>query len=277
MHSFLKYLLLTSIVFFSVASNAKASSVRQGEDGLVFGLLPFMSPISLFKRFAPLRDYIMQNANEEIVFETANGFDEFVARTKKKQYDIILTAPHFVNSAIDTGHYKLLATFKSPLSANILVRGNSEIRDVKDLRGKKIGHAPETAFIPVIGRKYLDKVGLKGEKAPVYKSYRTHNAAYHALTAGEIEAAIIGPYLVKNAIEKDGLRLIAKSNDFPSIAVLGSKRVSTTTLDKISKTLIGMENTPEGSLALTQMSCPGFREASNTEFNVLRTYLSSLD
>ena len=41
---------------------------------LTFGFLPMESPVALFKRFAPLRDYLSAQIQQEIRMETAKKF-----------------------------------------------------------------------------------------------------------------------------------------------------------------------------------------------------------
>lgn len=269
--------LLLAIFILILATNSQASSSRDGEEGLIMGILPFMSPIALFKRFAPLRDYISYRVNQEVVFETASDFEKFVKRTNENHYDLILTAPHFVNSALDSGNYHLIATVKSPLSANIMVRGDSEYKTLGDLAGRQIAHAPDQAFIPIIGKKYIRESGLIHLSAPEYKAYRSHNAAYQALIAGETEAVIIGPYLVKQSIRKHALRLLGKSTDYPSLAVLVSNKISKSKSEMIAKTLVEMKKNAQGQQVLKGISCPGFRKARHNEYDILRTQLTQLD
>jgi len=272
-----KIQLLLLIVLLCNINNAFASTAREGENGLVMGLLPFMSPITLFKRFTPLREYISTRLQQEIVFETSRNFESFIARTKENRYDIILTAPHYVNPALDSGDYRVLATVNTPLTANIMVPENSHIQTMHDLTGKIIAHAPNKAFIPIVGKKYILESGLIGDLEPSYKAYRSHNAAYQAVLAGEADAVIIGPYLVKQAIKSHALRLVGKSREYPSIAVLGSTNIANEVLAKITEILVQMRTKEKGKEILSAILCPGFRQAKKNEYDILRTYLSRVD
>jgi len=271
------FIATTLLCILSITNTYASSLARTGESGLILGMLPFMSPVALFKRFTPLREYLSQELDEEIVFETAKDFETFIKRTNNKHYDIILTAPHFVNSALDTMDYHLLATVKTPLTANIMVQKNSELKSINDLQGKRISHAPDQAFIPIIGKMFLKESGLTENNSPEFIPYRSHNAAFQAAIAGEVDAVIIGPYLVKNAINNHSLRLLGKSSEFPSIAVLSSNKLSNDFTDKVTKILVNMSKDDDGKQTLKAISCPGFRKASKNEYDVLRNYLSKLN
>ena len=78
-----------------------ADSVTYNNEYLVFGFLPMQSPVTLFKRFAPLRDYLSIQIQREIRMESAKSFEEFSRRTAQRRYDIVFTAPHMALQALD--------------------------------------------------------------------------------------------------------------------------------------------------------------------------------
>ena len=77
---------------------------------LSFGILPFQSPVTLFKRFAPLRDYLSRTLGRTVVIETAKDFPEFIERLGERKYDLVLTAPHIALLALDQGRYAPVAS-----------------------------------------------------------------------------------------------------------------------------------------------------------------------
>ena len=64
----------------SANKNDKAASTK---NFLVFGFLPMESPVSLFKRFAPLRDYLTTQIDTEIRLETAQEDSQDVEKAHK--------------------------------------------------------------------------------------------------------------------------------------------------------------------------------------------------
>ncbi len=124
---------------------------------LKMGFFPIISAIALFKRFAPLDSYLGKELQSEIVMETARDFPTFVKRTAQRQYDIVVTAPHFALLAADSGQYRVVASLRKDLVGYIVVRADSPIRDVTELAGKRIATPPRPAIITQSGMDYLNR------------------------------------------------------------------------------------------------------------------------
>ncbi len=241
---------------------------------LTFGFLPMESPVALFKRFAPLRDYLSTQIQQDIRLETASNFRQFAERTAQRQYDIVFTAPHMALSALDGDKYELAATFTKPLQSVFVVKGKSTIHDVKGLEGVTIATPPESAIVTMVGRKYLDEQGLKAVR---YKTYRTHNAAYSAVLGGEVEAAIIANFIAMKAItDNAALKIVAQSESFPGVGILVAKDLSDTLKRDIKKAIWGMKELPHGRSVLATVAQPGYVKADKQQFEVLRPFLAAL-
>ena len=77
------------------ASAPEKSQTPVSENELVFGIAPFMSPLALLKRMAPLRDYLSKILGRPVRIETATDASEFTKRTLEGRYHFVLTNPTF--------------------------------------------------------------------------------------------------------------------------------------------------------------------------------------
>ena len=231
------------------------------------------SPIALFKRFAPLRDYLSIQIQQEIRLETAKNFRQFSERTSQRQYDIVFTAPHMALYALDEDNYELAATFTKPLRSVFVVREESHIQNVEDLEGATIATPPARAIVTMVGMKYLDSQGLKAVR---YKTYLTHNAAYSAVLGGEADVAIIANFIAKKAIsENEALKIVAQSETFPGVGILIAKDLPEPLKQDIKKAIWSMKDLPHGRSILQTVAQPGYIKAHKQEFEVLRPYLQA--
>ena len=103
---------------------------HEGEKPLLMGVFPVVSGVALFKRFAPLKDYLANELGSGIVLETAKDFATFVQRTAECRYDIVITAPHFSLLAADCGDYRIVARPKQDLVSLIVVSKTSAITEL---------------------------------------------------------------------------------------------------------------------------------------------------
>ncbi len=245
---------------------AAAPPADEGE--LVFGVLPFMTPVTLFQRFAPLRDHLAAATARAVFLETAPDLERFDRRTRQRAYDLVLTAPHLVPAAVDSGHYELVAKPARPLAAHVMVRSDDPARGLDDLAGRIVAHAPADALIPSLGRALFAAV----KPAPRFRSYPSHNGAYAALLEGDADAAIIGSYLVPKAVGEDALRELARSEAQPGLALLVARDLPAELRERIRTALMQLSTNEQGREVLRHIRLPGLVPASPEEFEPLRRF-----
>ena len=252
---------------------AETKKSKPQNDFLVFGFLPMESPVSLFKRFAPLRDYLTTQIEKEIRLETAKDFPSFEQRTMNRNYDIVFTAPHMALQALDSKIYEVAATFEKPLKSVIVAQEKSDIQNLQHLEGKTIATPPEQAIVTMVGKQFLSNKGIRAAR---FSTYRTHNAAYSAVLAGEVDAAIISNFIARKVISNDySLKIVASSDPFPGIGILVARDLPETTKTHIKKALWGLKDLPAGKKILKTIAQPGYRQATQQSFEVLRPFVKN--
>lgn len=262
-----------AVLLLLTAAGAKAADPPD-ERPLSFGVLPFMSPIALLKRFAPLRDHLAERIGQPVVLETARDYPEFVQRTAERRYDVLLTAPHFTLLALDSGHYTVSATYLDELAAVVLVRAGDEIRAATDLAGKVIATPPREAIVTRVGQRLLE-AQMTGHAPPVYRRYLSHNAAYHAVAGGGASAAVVTVNVVKRATSAEfGLVELTRSPGFPAMGILTAADLPPEVRRRATDAFIELTEHEAGRELLRSIGYPGYRAAAPEEFQSLRSYTS---
>lgn len=252
-------------------ANLYAATTENKDPILIFGLLPSESAVTKLKRYAPLREYLAKKLNRKIHLETARDFSEFIKRTKQGRYDFLETAPHFVIPAIDSKKYQVITTIIQPLSAQVVVLKKSKHATLSSLAGLTIATPSPKAIITKIGKQTLNKILAK---PPLYKTYKTHNAAYESVLGHQSDAAIISVNVFNKAISQNkSLKSIGASQNIPNMSILVSKNMTQSVKNKLQTTLVNMLNTNEGKLVLKKTSYPGYRKTNAREFDKIRRYL----
>lgn len=254
-------------LLLATSLSAKTPAQKSNKE-LVFGILPFLSPVVLIKRFTPLKDYLERVTGKDIYIESAPNFAEFLKRTTSRQYDIIFTAPHFVPVTLEDNHYELLAA-SNRLAAHFIVKGNSKLTDIRQLAGKRIALGPRQAFVVVIAKYYLKTAGLKGSKAPVYSYYKSHNATLRALEFGDADVAVIGSYLLATAKSRS-YRQLGRTNYYPGAVFIVSRSIPEKMRAKIRSAFINIKRTADGRKTLKLIKFPGFQPTRKEEYEPLR-------
>ena len=257
----------------TLADDKEKNPSTTRKEFLTFGFLPIESPVSLFKRFAPLRDYLSEQIATEIRLETAKDFPAFEKRTLERHYDIVFTAPHMALQALDGPHYEVAATFVKPLKSVVVAREKSTIQNLSDLDGKTIATPPEQAIVTMVGKNFLSDKGIKTVR---FTTYKTHNAAYAAVLGGEVDVAIVSNFIAMKAISKNQpLKIVASSEPFPGIGILVARDLPEATRNHIKKAFWGMKDLPYGKKILNQIAQPGYMEANKSPFEVLRPFVQT--
>jgi len=265
------YFVLLVLIFPTISTAKEAKTSEKGV--LRMGVFPIVSGVALFKRFAPLKDYLSNELGREMVLETARDFPTFVHRTAKHRYDIVITAPHFSVLAADSGDYRIVARPKRDLVSLIVVEKNSAITNLVQLAGKKIATPPVPALTTRSSKKYLAGLGLTGNKQPKYLAYKSHNAAYQATLNNDTAAAIVSINAVNQALDRGiPLRVIGKVPPLPAMATLVSTKLPKKFALDVEKVLVSMDKTDKGRAVLKKVGFPGYWSARLKDYDSVRPY-----
>ena len=262
-HSWQGYSLLFFILCFTSAANARSDTFTEKEIPLKLGFFPIISTVALFKRFSPLRDYLSDSLGRKVILLTAKDFPTFYRRTAQRDYDIVVTAPHFAVSAADSGRYRIRATSTKDVQQLIVVKINSQYTSVKQLAGKTIATPPEHALMTMMGKQFLVDAGLTGNDSPSYRAFISHNAANQALLGDEVDAAIASSNTIMKAIKRgEPLKIIGRGLKLPNMATLVATDQDPMIGELLVEILTGMNESENGRYVLQRIDIPGYRAVS---------------
>jgi len=262
--------LLTSVLH---TSTPFADGNKSHEELIRMGVFPIVSGVALFKRFAPLKDHLEKELGRKIKLETARDFPTFVRRTADKNYDIVITAPHFSVLAADSGDYQIVARPKRNLVSLIVVAKSSKLTTLSQLAGKRIATPPAPALTTRSGKRYLAQEGLKQEQLPKYVAFKSHNAAYQSVLIKDTDAAIVSINAVNKALDKGiPLKIIGKVPPLPAMATLVSTKFSDQFALSVEKALVSMDTTDNGRAVLKKVGFPGYWSARLKDYEPVRPY-----
>lgn len=215
---------------------------------LVFGIFPYVSQAQLMQVHAPLKTQLEQKLGQPIDMVTAPDFPEFLARTQRGEFDIILTAPHFGRLAEVRDGYVRLAKTGHEVQGIFLVAADSDIKRIKDLKGKTVMIAQPISVVYQLAEETLRKQGLIHGKTVTVLETRTHNNALAAPTRKEADAAVTGQGLWAQATPevKAQLREIGATPAVPGFMLMAHKRLPSKQISQIKQILLGFDKTPEG-------------------------------
>jgi phosphonate transport system substrate-binding protein len=266
---------MPQILVLLVAALLALSRAASAEDELVFGVFPYVSPGKLVEFHSPLKHYLSRTLERPVSMVTAPDFQSFRDRTQRGEYDLILTAPHLGRLAQVRDGYMPVVRTMHEVSGVFLVRSDSEIRTIGDLRGKSVMMAAPSSVLFQMALEEFDRQGLTpGQDLRVIET-RTHNNAMFAPLRGEADASLTGIKLWNTAAEevKSQLRVIGETEAVPGFLLLANERLSDDDVQALKELLLVFKDTPEGAQDFVGRKLKGFGEITDKELERLDPYI----
>lgn len=278
--SIIKKFLYSSFIFITFGflfSNSCLADLQQTKS-VKLGIFPYVSPGQLVKFHTDLKNLFEQTLGKKVTLVTAPNFKKFVGRTRKSEYDFIMTAPHLGRLAEVRDGYIPLAHTMHEVQGIYLVSKTSNIHSLKDLKGKTITMVGRTAIITQMVEKQLAALGLHDKKNITLRFTKTHNNAMYSPLRGESDASVTGTLLwnkigLKNIKSTSQIRVIGKSPLSIGFQVMAAKQVTTPDLNKIKTALLGFHKTTQGKIYMKKTGFKYFDEISNQEKMNLDPYI----
>lgn len=240
-HSLRLMLLLFSALLATPTAAAESPPLQMG-------LLPYLSSEQLFKNFLPLKNYLETRLKQRIIMSTAPNFRAYVQRAARGDYDIYLTAPHFALLAETAQHYRRLSRVSHELTGYVVVRSNSVIQQIEDLRGHTVITPDELAIISMLGEQLLLKHGLRPELDYQLERGASHNNALLTIHRGSADAAFTVPAVYDKlpANIRRELRVLAKTDSVPHIMFMAHSRLPAKDYDQLKAALLAFTREGDG-------------------------------
>jgi phosphonate transport system substrate-binding protein len=242
------------------------------------------------QRFEPLRAYLERKLGRKVIASHVNTFD-FVDVAQRGEFDVLRT-----NSYV---YINVQSKFRTALLARevrrdtgkdtgglIVVRADSPIRSIGDLKGKtmafgpafspggyitqyhmmlKAGHDPETTL-----GKYIFLPGAWQHEKVVY------SVLYGAVDAGAVKLGDIERMETEGKVRKSDFRVVAESEPVPNCAFFALPHVDEVTAGKVREALLRLspqdfvEVEGERLNVLQRDGVKGYVPTSDEEFETLR-------
>jgi len=212
-------LLLASLGIFGF-SHVRAA----GPDLLEIGVLPYVGLGELIQAYGPLAAYLEQELGRPVRVVTARDYGDFLQKTQRGAYPLVVTASHFGRLAEREAGYVPVLRPLTTYHVMLLVAVNAPQRRVSDLRSARIATPGRLAQTTMMGRVMLASHGLAPSRDVSIIDAGNQKNALLAVLHGDAEAAIVSEGAFRHMREEDRLGLreikVEEGQWAPSIPVL---------------------------------------------------------
>ena len=260
------------LLFLSIISTLNAIEVRTYK----FGIVPQQSATQLIEAWAPLIKKLSSNCSCEIDFVTAQDISVFEQNVKKGEYDLVYLNPmHFVQSAQGAGYTALVREEGRRLKGIIVVKKDSSVNNLSDLKNQKIAFPGPTSFAATtLVQNMFAQKGVDIQSVFV----KSHESVYLNVLGGFFAAggAVNRTFEALPESDKLKLKILATTEDVTPHPIAIHKRVDEKMKNIFQSTLIDLEKTPDGKKILKDLELKSLVSAKDSDWDDVRKLLKKM-
>lgn len=271
---------IVTLVLLALLSPRASQTLEKPRVGFCVNLVN--SPLAMYKRYQPLMDYLTKHTpyQFELVLsrnnrEALQSFNKGKARLAWLD-DLAFTEAHEKYRAIPI--LKPLNSDGEPIVRSVvIVPAKSSIRSIKDLRGKRVVFGPNhSATGNLFPRILLWRNGIELSDLLSYKNVRNSAEVIKAVLTGTGDAGAVVD-TVADKYTHLGLRILARSEPFPSSPILARSDESEAFINAVSSALLALDrNNPQHEQQMNKWDPSlryGFTRAQLTDYQqMIRTF-----
>ncbi|MBS1190341.1 MAG: putative ABC-type phosphate/phosphonate transport system, periplasmic component [Rhodocyclaceae bacterium] len=162
----------------------------QAADTLRLGIMPFNTPLALMRVHQPLREHLQAKLGMPVEILTSPDFPRYVADVRAGRFDVIVLAPHFAVLAYQDSGFRPLFHYLNTLEPLLVVRRDSGIEQVGQVRGRTVAVASKLALVTIVGLQRFRQEGIGYPRDLRLQERVTHGAAIAAVAVGDVDTAL---------------------------------------------------------------------------------------
>jgi ABC-type phosphate/phosphonate transport system substrate-binding protein len=201
-----------------------------------------------------------------------------LAALKRQSYALLLARTNDVSAeAIRDYGYQPVATEKEPARALFIVKKDSPLKSIVDVKGKSILTPDRHSDMWRVANAMLreNKISMANERI---RTMHDDAAIGWSLESGFFDVGVINSFSgVGRTWEKNGGRVIARSPELPNMPLIASPEISAVQIARLRAALLALNSNESGQAVLKRIGLTGFRETSSQEFLDFLKWLGDLE
>ncbi|MBW6521256.1 MAG: phosphate/phosphite/phosphonate ABC transporter substrate-binding protein [Desulfoarculaceae bacterium] len=263
MHCLVKRTLWAVITLVTLCPSLLPASSQ--DESLVFGVFPYLSANQMMEQLSPLCKRIEEALGRKVILVSAPNFLSYVERTARGEYDLVLTAAHMGHLAEKLNGWQRIVQSGQKTATVLLVRTESSIRRLEDLRGKKMAVGNRLSITYLLAEKALAEAGIiMGQDMEVIET-ATFSNVVQSVFLGEADVGATPTLLWDNwenvnAEQHQQLREIFRAQPAtPSFLVMASPRTDQATIRSLIDSLLSFAEVLEGKIFFQKSQFESFQ------------------
>ncbi len=239
------YTLLGALSLALMGGGAQAESERP----LNFGAINQRSVALMAQSWNPILAYVSKKTGIPLIFKIGKTAPETTAMTERGEHAFVYSNHMFTPERDKIGYKAILRMKGGPIHGAIVVRDDSPIRSVEDLKGATVAFPSREAFVGYwLPMDHLMQSGVEVKQA----FPGNQEAAMSQLQFGKVAAAAVNKKLLDKYAQREDFRfrVIWTSEPYLDIPIMVHPSVPPGKIEAVRAAFTGMDKDPEGLQAL---------------------------
>lgn len=256
---------------------------------LRIGVTPYLAPETIKASHAGMQAYLSRELKVPIEVTIGSSYDDVAERLKRGELDIVELSPYAYVRAKDLVSLTSLATViadgSETTAGYIVVRDDSPVRELKDLKGASMGFVDRAStpgyILPV---KLLRDRGIDPATAfSRIEFFGNHEATLIAVLEKRIDAAATfqGAFTSlrrTRGVDPLSFRIIGKTPRTPRDIICASSSLPPEVAEAVKRALLRLSmGTREGREVLRPLNINGFVEVDESHYDSIRAIARDIE
>lgn len=211
-----------------------------------FGVISRYSPRSIVSGYQPLMQYLSENTPYTFKLKLSRSYLETVEQLANGSIDFASLGNYTYIHAREKHGVTCIAM---PINKDghiqnyddIIVRNDSEIKNMQDLAGKSFAFASKQSFSSWMGVWMLKQVGIKLTDLSHYENLSYHDLVAEKVLRGNFDAGMVKS-VVAQSYEESGIRILARSPAIPSVPLVAGSHVDSARISIVQTALLQLNS-----------------------------------
>jgi phosphonate transport system substrate-binding protein len=265
---------LIGLLFIAIGlSFTTSNSFANEKGGILFGSVAMDIPAAMHKRLKPLTQYLSKELGQPVRLKLSPNMGAAINEVAEKKVTLAYLTPVAYLKAHKKGGAKIIAKTvtkgKASFQLMIVVKEDSPIKTVADLKGKTFAFGDEKALLQ---RAAVVGAGVKMEDFSDYKFIGHYDNIARGVKNGDFDAGILKDTKAFKW-EGKGLRILAASPDLPPYNIAANGDVSDELLAKLKKAFLKLDPKNPDHLKVIKAVAKkytGFAATNDAEYDIVR-------
>lgn len=248
----------------------------------VFGVHPLHNPQRLHEVFGPLMTYLSQNIDgARFRLEASRNYAAYDEKLYARQFHFALPNPYQTINAVKQG-YRVFGKMGDDENFRgiILVRKDSGIQDVSDLRGKAVSYpAPTALAATMLPQYYLHSHGLDVMRDVDNRYVGSQESSIMNVYLGDVAAGATWPPPWKALSRErpellEALEIKWQTESLPNNGLVVLPEVPAEVVAQVGRVLFTLHQTEDGRAILARIGLSRFEPADDATYQPVREFIA---